>query len=600
MNNGKELWKTVNNILGRKGNLVPFSIEVEGSFLTKPEAIANYFNDYFINKTQILQRNMSKLNGKQSCRCIRESIMKEKNCQFINGHISEVEVEKLISSIQNERTFGTDNLDGKILKMAVKHITKPVSYIFNLSIEKGIYPALWKEAKVIPLPKDSKGSLDGPNSRPISLLPVLGKLLEKVITSRVQNYLFENNLLTNSQHAYRRGHSTGTALIQMNDDWLKELEERKLVGAVLLDLRAAFDVLNHKLLLEKLACYGMDSTVINWFKSYLSNRSQRVFYNGSFSENKDVNLGVPQGSCLGPLLFSVYINDLPLVLKNARLQMYADDTTLYASAATVNNLSKRLKKELMSVTKWIKDNQLILNIPKTKTIIIGCKSFGDPELKLEIDGEIIEQVKEVKLLGVIIDNRLSWGKHIENIVTKMGKILSVIRRCAQFLTQKTLKIVTQSLVLSNLDYCAVVWSNAAKKHLTKLQKIQNKAARMVLRCPYRTNINRMHNELKWLKVEDRWRANLVGLVKNTIDLKYPVGFYDQLQQITERETNITRYSTKNYFKQPRAKTNYMCKTVIYRAIKEWNCLPAPIPKTNSKTRFKKLINEHYLNYMEGN
>lgn len=455
---------------------------------------------------------------------------------------------------------------------------------------------MWKEAKVIPLPKDNRSSLNGPNSRPISLLPVLGKLLEKIMTSRIQNYLDMNNLVTNSQHAYRKGHSTCTALIQMNDDWLKELEEKRLVGVVLLDLSAAFDVINHDLLLEKLACYGLGSTVIAWFQSYLSDRSQRVFYNGSLSESNTVNLGVPQGSCLGPLLFSLYINDLPLVLNKARMQMYADDTTIYTSAETVSNLSNMLKEELKSVTNWIKDNQLILNIPKTKMIIIGSKTSlrEEPNITLNIERETIEQVKEVKLLGITIDNKLSWVNHIENIIAKMGKILAVIRRCSIFFTQTVLKLVVQSLILSHLDYCAAVWSNATKKHLMKLQIIQNKAARLVLRCPYRTNLNTIHNKLEWLTVEDRWKSSLVRLIKNIQEQQHPVDFYHQLEQVKERETNTTRYSTKHYFRLPKAKTNYMCKTVIYRAIKEWNYLPESLTKTDSKTQFKKRVKKHYL------
>ncbi len=196
---------------------------------------------------------------------------------------------------------------------------------------------LWKESKIIPLLKKGKTDFSGSNCRPISILPILSKLLEKIIFKQILQYFRINGLFTNAQHGYRPGHSTSTALIQITDKWLACLD-KKLVGAVLLDYTAAFDVIDHDILIAKLKCYGFLLTALDWIGSYLSNRKQRVFHNGSFSEAKNINCGVPQGSCLGPLSFSIFINDLPYVVDKANIVMYADDSTMFSAAHTLTEL----------------------------------------------------------------------------------------------------------------------------------------------------------------------------------------------------------------------------------------------------------------------
>lgn len=355
--------------MGRKSNLTTSCIEVEGSFITKPVDIANYFNDYFIDKVCKLRQKMPTSYCESNYLCISEEIMNDKNCSFKFREVTREEVKQLLLSINNDKPPGTDNLDGKLLRMVADHIATSICYIFNLSLERKVCPQVWKEAKVIPLAKNARAVFSGSNSRPISLLPAISKLLEKFLFNQIQGY-FTMNELSKYQHACREGlYSTCTALVQMTDDWLKYIDHQNIVGAVLLDFSAAFDIIDHSLLQGKLKCYGFTPSALAWVESYLTDRTQKVYFNGSFSEVRSVACGIPQGSSLGPLLFSIFTNDLPLVCKRASVSMYADDVTLYMPAPALENITAALNNELQMVSNWVTDNKLVLNIAKTKSIL---------------------------------------------------------------------------------------------------------------------------------------------------------------------------------------------------------------------------------------
>ena len=251
-------------------------------------------------------------------------------------------------------------------------------------------------------------------------------------------------------------------------------------------------------------------------------------FNGSLSDMLTPLCGVPQGSCLGPLLYFIFVNDLPHVLKSACIEIYVDDTTMYVSAENVVCINKLLQDELLLVSNWVTENKLKLNVVKTKSIIMGSRYMlrSNPEISLVLHGAAIEQVRKTKLLGVIIDETLSWSAHINKIVSKMSSNISVIRRGAQLLTASTVKLALQSLVLSSLDYCPTIWSGAAKQDLDKLQLTQNRAACLALRCSGRSSVEGMHTALSWIKVDQRLTCSLVTFLFNTWHIG-KTGYYGQ-------------------------------------------------------------------------
>ena len=531
-----------------------------------------------------------------SCSNIEEQIMKGKNCHFELKKVNVEKVKQLLLSINNDKPSGKDNLDGKLLKMVASDVAGPVCHIFNASIASGVFPMGWKEAKVIPLPKNTNENFSGKNSRPISLLPILSKLLERIVTDQIQFFFTVNTLFSNFQHAYREGHSTGTALTQMTDDCLRHIDNNNIVGAVLLDFSAAFDIIDHSLLLNKLKCYNFTHNAIEWFKSYLSNRKQYVFYNGSFSQVGQLHCGVPQGSCLGPVLFSIFTNDLPLVLDQTTAVMYADDTTLYMPSKSIDYLTVTMNSELESVITWVNSNRLVLNLLKTKSIVFGtkCSVKNKPQLNIIVKGMPIEQVEDTKLLGITLDNKLTWSKQVDKTVAAIGRNLSVIKRCAKYIPQQCIPQIVQTLALTHLDYCPMVWSSAAKKDLLKLQLVQNRAARIALSCPKRTNIKTMHSTLGWPSVEDRLHISLLSFVKGIILSRVPAVLYGHLDFSSDVHTYNTRHSSQGLFTLPISKSNSMQHTVMYRAMYNLHSLPLDIRQTKTKSHFKRKLKKYVM------
>lgn len=410
--------------------------------------------------------------------------MKDKQCSLSFVTVTVEEVESLLSSLSEDVSPGTDNMDVRLLKIAARYISPAICHIVNRCLISGVFPSQWKESKI------RNKSVSAENSTPISSLPVLSHILEKILHEQIQEYFKDNQLLTQSQHAYRPGYSTTSALVHMTDDWYKELDERKLVGVVFMDFIAAFDV-SHDLLVDKLKCYGLSDLALSLIRTYLSGRRQKVYYNGCFSNFRDVDCGVPQGSVLGRLLFSIFVNDLPLVLGKSSIVMYADHMTVYHSAGDCNDLTSVLGAELEAVHDWVTDNKMILNIPNSKSMIIrGSRRWApDPQLRLSIQGIKLDQVKQIRFLGITLDQRLSCSLHINNIVKKMNEGITISKMCSTVVSQENMRSVVESLVLSHLDYCSVIWSTANKTHLKKLQVFKKKAARIVHRCEPATGVN---------------------------------------------------------------------------------------------------------------
>lgn len=591
-NNGRKLWATCNSILGRHKPNSPSCIEEKGVYLTKPSEVANYFNNFFIDKVSGLRSKMKLCEeDMRNTVLIKERIMNGKNCTLALKAVSINEVKELLKSVKSDTQFGLDNIDGRMVKIMAEYIALPVCHILNCSIREGVFPHAWRVAKVIPIIKDSKSAFNGSNCRPISILPVLSKILERIIFDQILTYFTKNGLDSKHQHAYKAGHSTATALAHMTDDWLGHIDNKKIVGAVLIDFSSAFDVIDHKLLLSKLCAYGFNANATNWLKSYLFSRRQCVYFNGHFSAVKHLECGIPQGSCLGPLLFSIFTNDLPLALNEASMTMYADDSTVYAASNSHSELNILLQHELDLVIEWVDRNRLSLNIAKTKCIALGSHATVKRQntLTLSIKHTAIEQVYKVKLLGLNIDEKLSWSNHIDDVAMRMGRAVSVINRCSYYMNDHTIKLVIQALVLSHIDYCSIVWSSAPKSVIQKLQFVQNRAARLVLGCPYRANVKYMHSRLQWLTVENRLFYNLLTFFHKMYVFQKPICLFSRIQHVHDTHNHNTRRRSKGLVVLPPARTCAKQKTVMYRAMLSWNRLSDEVRSIVSIPAFKKQL-----------
>ena len=234
-----------------------------------------------------------------------------------------------------------------------------------------------------------------------------------------------------------------------------------MTGVAFIDLRKAFDTVNHEILIDKLRVIGASSITLKWFKSYLSNRIQRVSYNEVVSDALPISTGVPQGSILGPLLFLIFINDIPNVIKHGKISMYADDTTLYVSDKDVNVISKKLTEDIRAITTWLRMNTLFLNIDKTNIMLVGSssrlRSVQDDEFTVMVNGLKLDRVRKAKCLGVLIDDELLWHKQVNGVTQKLFCKIALLRRLSVFLDSSTMNILYKSLVQPHFDYCSVIW-----------------------------------------------------------------------------------------------------------------------------------------------
>ena len=335
------------------------------------------------------------------------------------------EVSNLINALKPKNSSGYDDISNRLLKELHPVIIEPLTDIINRSLHQGTFPDDMKQSDTIPLYK-AKERYYTTNYRPISLLLTMSKILEKIVYKRTVKFLNCNNIICNSQYGFREKHSCTDAVMELTTEILKAKEHNLKTASVFLDLSKAFDTLDPKILLQKLEIYGIRGTVLNWFESYLTNRQLRVKcevakdHKTQYSSLYDVEFGTPEGSCLGPLLFLLFTNDLYLNIDQCSTILFADDTTVYKSHRNTRYLKWCIEQDLMSISDWFKANRLTLNLEKTVYMFFGN---NQEKLKpnLEINGITLKPVAYTEFSGMWVDENLNWNTHISKLIVKIKR-----------------------------------------------------------------------------------------------------------------------------------------------------------------------------------
>ena len=477
--------------------------------------------------------------------------------------------------------FCVDTLYGK------KAIAPFLCKIFNMSLVQGYFPDDLKAARVTPIYKNGdKDNLC--NYRPISILPVCSKILEKLVHKQLYDYVTCNNILYKGQSGFRKHHSTCSALHKTIDRWNTEIDNGNYVGALFIDLSKAFDMVNHQLLVQKLYSLGIQNNENCWFKSYLNKRTQCVSINNSISASQFISSGVPQGSILGPLLFLLFINDMPVDLKHSVVDMYADDTLIYVCDKDVNVIENRLNEDINILCKWLENNLMKANVSKTKFMLLGTpvKTSQARDISVSMNNSEIEHVSCYNYLGVQINANLKWNEQINSICRKVCKSIAVMRRIKPFVPRNSLITIYNTMILPHIDYAIIVWCNCGDTHLNKLQKLQNMAMRIILNAPFRTHINDMLQTLGFMNVRDRITYSTGCMMYKVHNEMTPSYLYENFKLVNEVHNVNTRGSVNGQYYISKCNTNYGQSTFYYKGSVLWNFISKDIRQANSLVQFK--------------
>ena len=477
------------------------------------------------------------------------------NVTFKIPLMKENDLLSIINSLDPNKATGIDGISAKLLKKAVHVICPSLLEIINISISTGVFPDTLKVAKVNPIYKS--GPKDDPaNYRPISILSVLSKIIEKHVTKHLFAFMNKYSILHKSQSGFRQKYSCNTALINLMNKWLKSIDNGEIVGAVFFYLRKTFDVVDHDLLIQKLSAYKFNANSLCWIKSYLSERKQCIIQKSTRSSMQNVKSGVPQGSVLGPVLFLLFVNDMPLFIKETYLDSYADDTTVHTASKVPDTIKTKLQISSNDFKIYCKQNKMYVHVGKTSLMILGSRQniVEIESFEIFIDNEIIKQVDNQKLLGIIIDQTLSWDKQIDMVALNISRRITLLKLLSKYVGKDCLCQYYRSYILPIFDYGCLIWGGNTTAQSNRLVKLQKRAARIILRVDIMTPSESMFSELKWLSFPKRIQYHVSIMMYKSLNNLAPDYMSDLFNKVSESHSRNLRSVSNDLLSIPLSKT----------------------------------------------
>ena len=585
--NVNSLWKTVNGLLGKKKSENPTSFLINDQQITDPQDISNAFNDYYINIGPNLASSIDPGPTK-----FTDSLPPPCDNSIFFNPTNDYEIINIVKHLNSTKSSGHDGISVHLLKQIIYNISVPLTYIFNLSLLTGMCPNSLKIAKVIPIYKKDDSSLIN-NYRPISLLPSISKILEKLVYKRLYSFLQNNNILIPNQFGFRQGHSTEYAILHMYDKIIEAFSNNEHIIGIFMDLSKAFDTIDHKILIHKLQHYGIRGRALSWFINYLQDRQQYVSFQSHESHKLNIKSGVPQGSILGPLLFIIYINDIVNSAPLLNFIVFADDTSISFSHKNIETLITQLNSELLKISRWFKSNKLSLNVSKTNYIYFKKTNVHEEiNINIEIDGLLLIEKQSLKCLGVTIDSHLTWQEHISNVHTSISRNIGILYKLKNYLSERSLVILYNSLILSHILYCNILWGNCNINRINSLLLLQKRAVRIITNSNFLSHTQPIFYRLKTLKIQDIHTLHTGIFMYKYSQNQLPSLFRNIYNLNSNIHTYPTRRSSDYHLENP--KIILAQKSIRHNGPDIWNTLPTHLRQCSSLFSFKALFKKELL------
>ena len=588
----KKTWEIINTLIkkGKKTHSIPGLFQDSNKDYSTFSEIAEGFNSFFVNVGPRLANEIPQ------CEKYFQDYMGEPTDQhFVFQNITEDIIYQTLSKLQPKKSSSHDNISTKLLVEIMPCIIFPIIHIFNLSLKMGFIPNDYKRAKVIPIFKaGEKNRFD--NYRPISLLNAFSKLLEKLVACQMMKYLNKFKILYEHQYGFRSGRNTSQPLIQLLNKIYQGLNNQtsEYTLGVFIDLKKAFDTCNIPILLSKLNHYGFRGICNKWFSSYLNGRTQYVEINGTKSSLMDITHGVPQGSVLGPILFLLYINDLPNAT-SLFSSLFADDTIFVNTNKDLKILQETTNQELEKAKLWFQANKLSLNVSKTKFVIFRTNKMQnvDQDFLIKIGDQEVERIgndcniKSFKFVGVYLDEYITWDKHVNHVINKVSSANFALNQLKKILPLNIRKTIYNSLVKPHIEYSIITWGNANCEGMKRLKTKQKQAIRNVANASYNAHVDPLLNNLEILNFDDTLKLCTAEFIKLLFLDKLPSSFKQIFKPMSSDRV------VKLSIQAPKLKALEKFPNVMFPRV--WNNLNSSIRLSNSCKAVKRSIRNNSLN-----
>ena len=593
----KKFWKTVKPMFSDKVKQTQnISLVENENIITDHKEVAQTFNQFFINVvpnlnitipnynititdgiTDKVEVAIKKYETHPSIIKIKYSIKTNKCFSFT--HVTEEDVLSIVKSLDPAKSTTNKNIPIKILKSNIDVCIKELTSIFNNMIDTSIFPNNLKKADVTPVHKKGDRTMVS-NYRPVSVLPTVSKIFEKLLSQQINSYI--KMYLCDDLCGFREGFSSQHCLTVMIESIREVLDKGGIAGALLTDLSKAFDCIQHDLLIAKMHAYGFSLNSLHLMYNYLSDRKQRTKINSSFSDWVDIVFGVPQGSVLGPLFFNIQINDIFFFAKKSKITNFADDNTPFTCGKSTEEVIQNLLNDANLLMKWFDDNGLKLNEGKCKLLILSRRNI---DVSIKIGNATIRNTNSEKLLGITIDSKLTFNEHVKNLCKKASQKLHALARIANYMSQEKLRIIMKAFVTSQFGYCPLVWMHHSRTLNARINKIHERALRLVYKDNSSTFNELLHKDLsvtiheknikvlltEMYRVENSLSPKIMNTIFPTRNICYP------LRCARKYGTNLVKT------------TMYGTETIRFRGPRLWQKIPDKIKYSRSLNEFKSQI-----------